>query len=1154
MSNFPYKKSISPIQLLGTQSVNREATYGTHFSTDGIGGYMEVFNVTDLIFTIPTGQTGSIEYTGNTIPVNLLKGGAGPFSTDVLTLNPDNISSGRRKLGMLVYVYEYDQVYQFAIDNYETLWNNATGATNTVVISEYGTTVNTSTPEGQLLVSSWTANTIDGVSGVTRSNAVWKKYYGTNLAVTGGSFNGVTGTLTLTNITGGTQNITGFGSGGGGGAPITGGTFDSSNLELDLTSSAGTITVTGVTGLYISAGTYSSGNTTLSLSNSTGGTITITGFSQTFSGGSGNCINQLYLNEIYPCTSDIKIQPLSTGRVYFGNNSGASGLTIDFNSETAQKSARLGLNINNPEYTFDFKSFDRKSGFFFRDDIVAPFGDWKQIAISGDTDNVLMYTSFQPDASGSLGPHGIAIGSRGYGNSSTTTNNSLGRTGDTFVFAFSNTNGLNIINGPGTNTDDYIRFYAGQTVGSNTPDVHIQGSGSTRGFVGIGTTAVTNPLHVYATSNPLRLEGLQSSANTRFLVANSDGVVTYTTTAPSGGGGFSAVSINNVVQFDTSASQTINFSGVNINITSASTNTLVFSGGGVTVPGSNNQVLTSNGSGGIVAESLLTFDGLASSPPLNVNGITIWRGKNNSSKSIGIGPLTLNNTTSGVANIAIGPGSQTNTNTGYNNISIGLSSLSANTSGNRNIAIGTYAMNLNSGGYGNVAIGDRSLYKHYIGDFNIAIGASSLYYSDTNSSGTDFNIAIGRCAMFYNSGGTENIAIGRRALAGNNPNKQFGNFNIALGRGSLYQNYNGDYNIAIGRSSLYSNSTGLHNVAIGRNSNGENTTGNNNISIGYNSLYYNTTGLGNVSIGADSLYSNVYGNHNVSIGYLSGKNSAGSRNVFIGRESGFNEVNSDRLHIANCQTRIPLIFGEFDTNRLGINTTTVTNTLHVSATTHPVRFEGLQSSANTRYLVANSDGVVTYVTGTTGSFSGDYLPLSGGTVTGGTSFTAGLTANTISATTYLNLPIDPDTYVTGFTLNSNTVTLSQNRNDQYSAFTINLSAYTGNTGLSYYTATTIGDGVIDTIDTTIGYRQVSYDYTLTSNNGSIRSGTFTANWNTGLTIINYYDAGPSEIMESTDVIDNLSAIINGTDIDITLSVTPNTETWVFKSLKKLMPV
>ena len=45
-------------------------------------------------------------------------------------------------------------------------------------------------------------------------------------------------------------------------------------------------------------------------------------------------------------------------------------------------------------------------------------------------------------------------------------------------------------------------------------------------------------------------------------------------------------------------------------------------------------------------------------------------------------------------------------------------------------------------------------------------------------------------------------------------------------------------------------------------------------------------------------------------------------------------------------------------------------------------------------------------TGTTtgGTATGDYLPLSGGTVTGGTIFQSGLTANTISATTYQNLP------------------------------------------------------------------------------------------------------------------------------------------------------
>lgn len=63
-------------------------------------------------------------------------------------------------------------------------------------------------------------------------------------------------------------------------------------------------------------------------------------------------------------------------------------------------------------------------------------------------------------------------------------------------------------------------------------------------------------------------------------------------------------------------------------------------------------------------------------------------------------------------------------------------------------------------------------------------------------------------------------------------------------------------------------------------------------------------------------------------------------------------------------------------------------------------------------------------------------------VTGSTRL-SGLTANTISATTYLNLPVTADTFVTGFTLSSNTITLRQNRIDQYSAFTISLSAYTG---------------------------------------------------------------------------------------------------------------
>jgi hypothetical protein len=47
----------------------------------------------------------------------------------------------------------------------------------------------------------------------------------------------------------------------------------------------------------------------------------------------------------------------------------------------------------------------------------------------------------------------------------------------------------------------------------------------------------------------------------------------------------------------------------------------------------------------------------------------------------------------------------------------------------------------------------------------------------------------------------------------------------------------------------------------------------------------------------------------------------------------------------------------------------------------------------------------------------------GGTVTGATIFTNGLTANTISATTYLNLP--SDIYVTGYSYSNNTFTIER---------------------------------------------------------------------------------------------------------------------------------
>jgi hypothetical protein len=253
MPQLPYKNPISPIQSVGTPSVSNTALFGTHFSVYGVGGFMEVYNISDLYYTVPSGTYGTVEYSGNTIPINFFKGSGATFSIDTLTLNSDLISSGRRRLGMLVYVYETDQIYQFSINNYDNLWSAATASTGTVITNNFGTIVRADSSANQSFISSWTGNTVEGISGETSATAVWKKL------VTGG---------------------------GGGGSGITGGTYYPNTLTLDLESTGGTISIGNVTGLYVSAGTYTSGTSTLDLFNSTGGTVSVTGItsSSVFSG------------------------------------------------------------------------------------------------------------------------------------------------------------------------------------------------------------------------------------------------------------------------------------------------------------------------------------------------------------------------------------------------------------------------------------------------------------------------------------------------------------------------------------------------------------------------------------------------------------------------------------------------------------------------------------------------------------------------------------------------------------------------------------------------------------------------------------------------------------------------------------------------------
>jgi len=83
----------------------------------------------------------------------------------------------------------------------------------------------------------------------------------------------------------------------------------------------------------------------------------------------------------------------------------------------------------------------------------------------------------------------------------------------------------------------------------------------------------------------------------------------------------------------------------------------------------------------------------------------------------------------------------------------------------------------------------------------------------------------------------------------------------------------------------------------------------------------------------------------------------------------------------------------------------------------------LKSFSGVNITIIDSGSKLTFSASTTSSsVSGDYLPLSGGTVTGGTIFNSGLTANTISATTYYNLPVSgltSSTYINATPSNGN---------------------------------------------------------------------------------------------------------------------------------------
>lgn len=207
--SFIYKNPNIGNTLSEPNVVVRSSVIGTNYSVLETGGYREVWGLKDLNFQT-FGGSGTIENSGNTIPINYSKSNLG-FIPSKVTIDEDGISSGRRRLGMQVYVHETNLVYQYVIENYEQLFNDASGSTQEVA-SKY--VISDNTAAGLTFVNAWLDSSIEGVSGVTRTNARWRIFYGSDVTVTGGTYSN--GTAVFTNSTGGTFNVTGFTTGGTG--------------------------------------------------------------------------------------------------------------------------------------------------------------------------------------------------------------------------------------------------------------------------------------------------------------------------------------------------------------------------------------------------------------------------------------------------------------------------------------------------------------------------------------------------------------------------------------------------------------------------------------------------------------------------------------------------------------------------------------------------------------------------------------------------------------------------------------------------------------------------------------------------------------------------------------------------------------------------
>lgn len=128
----------------------------------------------------------------------------------------------------------------------------------------------------------------------------------------------------------------------------------------------------------------------------------------------------------------------------------------------------------------------------------------------------------------------------------------------------------------------------------------------------------------------------------------------------------------------------------------------------------------------------------------------------------------------------------------------------------------------------------------------------------------------------------------------------------------------------------------LNNVFIGVDVGSTITTGHSNVAVGYQASKANNSGLGSVAIGFQSQIDNLTNGNTtigyqtlfastsnakfcVAVGYGAGHDATGDYSVFLGRYAGYNSTGDYKLYIESSNSSTPLIYGEFDNDKLIFN-------------------------------------------------------------------------------------------------------------------------------------------------------------------------------------------------------------------------------------------